>query len=211
MYFVYVLHESDTGNPIYVGEGAKNRPYYHEPASVKGTHYNEDLSKKIISCLNRGSKVLIERVYKSSSKDECLDVEFYVKHNLWNLGHDICNQLRCHEKNMSGKLHPMYGLRGKDHPKFGYKHTEEQRENMRKPKSESHKQNMRKPKSKEHKSKIIEASKRRWADPEWRDEMTMKIRESRKKIDYKKLGEKSWETRRRLYGPSGRPKETKEA
>ncbi|MFA5031330.1 MAG: GIY-YIG nuclease family protein [Patescibacteria group bacterium] len=76
------------------------------------------------------------------------------------LGHIVSDkQKQIQSIKMSGKNHPFWGKKRPEHSEkmkgkfLGFKHTEETRMKMRKPKSEEAKQHMRKPKTHEHNQK----------------------------------------------------------
>lgn len=52
LYYVYILRESSTMEPIYIGKGKRNRALWHLYASKFGYHYNKKLERKIRKLTN---------------------------------------------------------------------------------------------------------------------------------------------------------------
>jgi len=89
-YYVYILKNSETDNPFYVGKGNGSRMYYHENIVKAGKKLNNrHLYYKIIKILESGYKIKYEILYKTTDEELAYKVE---EKKIEELGIDnLCN------------------------------------------------------------------------------------------------------------------------
>ena len=84
-------------------------------------------------------EIMFEKLTKEEAEQKEIELIAYYKSNQKEYGYNVDNGGNCvgkisdsQKQKMTGENNPMYGKRGKSHPFFGRKHTEETREKMRK-------------------------------------------------------------------------------
>ena len=91
-YYVYVIMETHTIKPIYIGKGRNNRLNWHIYAIKSGYHYNHKLSNKISKITENLTKMENIFIYKDSVFENECDALYREKELISIIGIDnLCN------------------------------------------------------------------------------------------------------------------------
>jgi hypothetical protein len=77
-YYVYVIRETHTMDPIYIGKGKNNRAKWHLSASKFGYHYNKKLERtlnKITNNFKDITRIIIQIDSEYDNESEAFDRE----------------------------------------------------------------------------------------------------------------------------------------
>ena len=89
MYYCYILINSITNKPFYVGKGTGRRMYMHQWMSENKNHYNKHLENTINMILKNGGKIIYNVILESNLESECLSKEIEMINVIGNK--NLCN------------------------------------------------------------------------------------------------------------------------
>ena len=152
-YYVYLLIDPISGEPIYVGKGSGWRIYLHATSARKGKipHGNIELFKILRNIQNNGQKIIHRKVLETSDEQLAFNKEreLITQYGRRDQGTGILTNLsdggdgqsgyqhteeskRKLSKSSSGENNPMYGMSGEKAPGWKRVVTEETRQKLSK-------------------------------------------------------------------------------
>lgn len=92
-YYTYILKDSTTNQPFYVGKGTGPRMYQHKKEALREDYKKRSVHCKIISIINRGDEILYEKIEQPTEEDAfALELELIKQYGRKDLGTGIlCN------------------------------------------------------------------------------------------------------------------------